>query len=188
MFSLKYMNRWIATCLLIASTTSTNLWAHGGVAVEIDTCRIPVGDAWVHFTGYTPTFTADNEYCKDIPNVGYTNLVFDYEDPKLKRMSVEFEITKEPEGTRVYYQEPKQQKTGTINAVIDFSKEGLGESDYLAHVTLVNEGKKIDAHLPFNVNSGGYTGGSNTGLALIMVVLSALAVGAYYYSKQQAAL
>lgn len=161
-------------------------WAHGGVSVEIDTCRIPVGDAWVHFTGYTPTFSADTEYCNTIPNVGATNLVFDYEDPKLKKMTVEFEITKEPSGERVYYQAPKAHKTGTIDAQIDFSKPGAGEGKYLTHVTLVNDGKKIDAHLPFTVSSGGVASGVSFGMLMIFLGLMALAIFAYVISQKKA--
>lgn len=177
--------KFIAMAMLLTSMMATNVWAHGGVAISIDTCRIPVGDAWVHFTGYTPTFSADTEYCNTIPNIGYTNLVFDYEDRKLSKLSVEFEITQEPEGKRVYYQEPSSHKTGTINAVIDFSKEGLGEGKYLAHVTLVNEGEKIDAHLAFKVTPGGGLSGDSMNMVIIMAVLSGLAVVGYMVFKKK---
>ena len=79
-------------------------------------------------------------------------MVFDYEGKKLRDVFIEFEVTKEPEGTRVYYQPPKQIKTGTVNARIDFSKFGAG--DYLAHVTIVHKDEKLDTHLPFSVGIG----------------------------------
>jgi hypothetical protein len=129
------------------------VWAHGGVSVNVDNCRIPVDNRWVHFTAYTPEFTQDTEYCKSIPNVGRTNLVFDYESRELRNMTVEFEITKEPEGTRVYHQDPEAHKRGSVNAIVDFNEFGPGK--YLAHVTLANAGSKIDAHLPFAVASTG---------------------------------
>lgn len=142
-----------AFLLGLVLSPSTSVFAHGGVSIDIDSCRIPVSDQFVHFTGYTPTVTADAEYCDAIPDLAQiTNLVFDYEGRKLRNMTVEFEITKEPDGTRVYYQEPTRHKTGSINAVIDFTKHGA--SDYLAHVTLVNGEEKIDAHLPFSVGKG----------------------------------
>lgn len=162
--------------LMAAALPTRAIWAHGGAAVDIDTCRIPVAGHWVHFTAYTPAITADTEYCNSIPNIGMTNLVFDYEGKKLRKMTVEFEITKEPEGTRIYYQEPKKHKTGSINAVVDFNKHGPGK--YLAHVTLVNEGKKVDAHVPFTV--GGGAGGNNI-LIIALVVIGAL-VGLYFLS------
>ncbi|MGH8547442.1 MAG: hypothetical protein ACRERU_02335 [Methylococcales bacterium] len=139
--------------LIIGILAAPSAWTHGGVSVKIDSCRIPVvGDNWVHFSAYTPTLTADTEYCDSIPEIGPTNLVFDYENKQLRNMSVQFEITKEPEGNQIYYQPPEVQETGTVNAAIDFSQ--FGEGDYLAHVTLMNEGKKIDAHLPFSVGGG----------------------------------
>ena len=127
--------------------------AHGGVSVNIDNCRIPVDNRWVHFTAYTPEFTQDTEYCKSIPNVARTNLVFDYESRDLRNMTVEFEITKEPDGSRVFHQEPEMHSRGSVNAFVDFNAFGPG--DYLAHVTLNNAGKKVDAHLPFAVGSAG---------------------------------
>jgi hypothetical protein len=123
--------------------------AHRGPANEIDDCRIRVGPEIIHFTAYTPTFTQSNGYCQQIPNIGPTNLVFDYEGHKLRNVTVEFEITKEPEGTRIFYKQPKKIKTGTINALVDFSKYGAG--DYLAHVTIMHEGEKQDTHLPFAI-------------------------------------
>ena len=126
--------------------------AHGVGANEIDDCRIPIIGQWVHFTAYTPKLSGDNEYCTTIPELGLTTIVFDYEQKPLRKMKVEFEITKEPEGKRVFYQEPKVQKTGSMNAAIDFTPFGAG--DYLVHATLVIAGKKIDAHLPFTVGVG----------------------------------
>jgi len=123
--------------------------AHRGPANEIDNCRIQVGTEKIHFTAYTPTFTQGTGYCQFIPNVGPTNLVFDYEGHKLRNVTVEFEITKEPDGARIFHQEPKKIKSGTINASVDFSKYGAG--DYLAHVTIMHEGEKLDSHLPFAI-------------------------------------
>ncbi len=124
-------------------------FAHRGAINEVDDCRIKVGFEWIHFTAYTPTLTGSKEYCNTIPQLGPTNLVFDYEGKKLRDVTVEFEITKEPEGTRIFYQEPKKIKTGTVNGEVDFTQFGSGE--YLAHVTIVHQGEKLDSHLPFTV-------------------------------------
>lgn len=174
----------VALFTLFACVMTTNVSAHGGVAVSIDTCRIPVGDQWVHFTGYTPQQTADTEYCNDIPNIGYTNLVFDYEGRVLTKMTVEFQITKEPEGTEIYYDAPKIHQTGTVLASIDFSKPELGEGDYLAHVTLVNEGEKIDAHLPFSVSTGSFTSGID-GVVIAVIFIMVVILGAFYFTSRR---
>lgn len=139
--------RTLLSVLILGVVVSYSAYAHRGPSDEIDTCQIRVGSEKVHFTAYTPTFTQNQDYCKSIPNVGLTNLVFDYEGKKLRNISVEFEVTKEPEGTRVFYQEPKKIKTGTVNGLVDFSQSGAGK--YLIHVTIVHEGEKLDTHLPF---------------------------------------
>ncbi len=84
-------------------------------------------------------------------------------------MMVEFEITKQPEGKRIFYQEPKTQKTGSMNASVDFTPFETG--DYLIHVTLVLAGKKIDAHLPFTVGVGDGSSGFWVILIAIIVLL-----------------
>ncbi len=124
-------------------------FAHRGVPDEIDACRIKVGYEKIHFTAYTPQFSGSKGYCQFIPDVGLTNLVFDYEGKKLRDVTIEFEITKEPGGERVFYQEPQKIKSGTVNAAVDFARFGKG--DYLAHVTIVHKGDKLDSHLPFGI-------------------------------------
>ncbi len=143
---------WIAlSALFLSLSFSAPSYSHRGAADEVDICRIKVGAEIVHFTAYTPRFPQNEGYCRFIPNVGLTNLIFDYEGKKLRDVSVEFEVTKEPEGTRIFYQEPQKTKTGTVKADIDFSKYGAG--DYLAHVTIVHDGEKLDTHLPFVVGA-----------------------------------
>lgn len=139
------------SAFFLSMSFSAPSYSHRGALDEVDICRIRVGTEKIHFTAYTPTFTQNEGYCRFIPNVGLTNLIFDYEGKKLRDVSVEFEVTKEPEGTRIFYQEPQKTKTGTVKADIDFSKYGAG--DYLAHVTIVHDGEKLDTHLPFVVGT-----------------------------------
>ena len=133
--------------LLIIALPSA-VYAHRGASNEVDACNILVGHERVHFTAYTPTFTT-KEYCQSIPHLGATNLVFDYDGKGLRNLTVEFEVTKEPEGTRIFYQEPTKIKSGTVNGVVDFSKFGAG--NYLAHVAIVLKDKSMDSHIPFSV-------------------------------------
>ncbi len=135
--------------LLITFALSSPVSAHRGAVGEIDTCRISVGTEVVHFSAYTPKESEGVSYCHAIPDRGLTHLVIDYEGKKLRNTTVEFEISKEPEGTRIYYQKPEKIKKGSINAQIDFSKYDAGQ--YLAHVTIINEGETLDSHLPFTV-------------------------------------
>jgi hypothetical protein len=157
--------------LIFAFLLPTTVSAHRVGIDVVDDCRIRIGNESVHFTAYTPTLTPGKEYCKTIPQLGPTNLVFDYEGKELRDLSIEFEITKEPEGTRIFYQEPNTHSTGNVNGVIDFSQYGAG--DYMVHVTMVNNGEKIDNHIPFQVGfeETSYTGIAKIAFFLLMLVL-----------------
>lgn len=132
-------------CLVLILPMPAN--AHRGAKGEVDTCRISVGKEVIHFSAYTPALSGGKSYCHIIPEVGLTDLVIDYEGKKLRHTTVEFEVTKEPEGSRVYYHSPEQITKGTIDAKVDFRQ--YGEGNYLLHVTVLNQGETIDSHLPF---------------------------------------
>lgn len=140
---------YLLSILFVSLLLPTTANAHRGAKGEIDTCRISVGKEVIHFSAYTPTLSGGRSFCHIIPEIGPTDLVIDYEGKKLRHTTVEFEVTKEPEGSRVYYHSPEKIKKGSIDAKVDFSKHGAG--DYLLHVTVVNEGETIDSHLPFSV-------------------------------------
>jgi hypothetical protein len=156
------------------------VYAHRGASDEVDACNILVGHERVHFTAYTPKFTT-KEYCQSIPNLGETNLVFDYEGKGLRNLTVEFEVTKEPEGTRIFYKEPTKIKSGTVNGVVDFSKFGAG--NYLAHVAIVHKDKSIDSHIPFSV---GLEGQFSDNLPLKSLFIFVLIAAVFYLMKRAA--
>lgn len=137
---------WALLCSIVLPQPAS---AHRGSDEQTDPCRVQVGYEWIHFAAYTPTFTGNKSYCKAIPKLGMTNLVFDYEGKKLRQVSIEFEVTKEPEGTRVFYRPPDTSKSGTVDGAVDFSQFGPG--NYRAHVTIVDRDKKLDTHIPFSV-------------------------------------
>lgn len=174
------------TMLLLALVLPSIANAHRGARNEPDTCRFSVGDEAIHFSAYTPTFSAGKSYCHGIPYIGPTDLVFDYEGKKLRNTSVEFEITKEPEGTRIYYHKPEKIKKGSVDAKIDFSKFGAG--DYLAHVTILYQGEKLDSHLPFSIGAEAEDSGLPfvVKLGLIVLALAIIAMVAMSrFSKKQ---
>lgn len=165
-------------CLLFVALPSIG-YAHRGATDEVDACNILVGHERVHFTAYTPTFSNSKEYCQSIPHLGLTNLVFDYEGKSLRNLTIEFEITKEPEGIRVFYQEPAKIKSGTVNGMVDFSKFGAG--NYLVHVAIVHNNKSIDSHIPFSV---GVKEESSGNLSLKLLFLLACAAVIAYFIKR----
>lgn len=166
-------NGLMALGLLLTSIMSSNAWSHGGASVDTDQCRVQIGSHLVHFTAYQPQLTGTTEYCNAIPEVGPTTVVFDYEGKALRNMTVEFEITKEPEGTRIFYQPPSTHANGTFNANVNFTEAGK----YRVHITLVNEGQKVDEHIGFNVGAGA----SGVPTSNIVVILTLLVAGGYIF-------
>ena len=135
---------------------STSLWAHGGAAgTDTDQCKIEIDGEWVHYTAYQPFIAPGEEYCSSIPEINTpTNLVFDYIGTKLRGVSMEYEITKEPEGNRILYKEAAKHTTGTVNTTHNFTEA----SRYLIHLKLIPEtGEPTDVHLGFTIGSGAGT-------------------------------
>jgi len=139
--------------LMLVSVLQQPAFAHRSNEDQNDPCRIQVGSEWIHFAAYTPAFTESKSYCRSIPKVGMTNLVFDYEGKQLRHVSIEFEVTKEPEGTRIFYRPPNTSKSGTVEGAVDFKQFGPG--NYQAHVTLIENDNKADTHIPFSVGIEG---------------------------------
>ncbi len=175
----------VLTALFLSLSFSAPSYSHRGAKDEVDICRFKVGTEKVHFTAYTPTFSQNEGYCRFIPNVGLTNLIFDYEGKKLRDVSVEFEVTKEPEGTRIFYQEPQKTKTGTVKADIDFTQYGAG--DYLAHVTIVQDGEKLDTHLPFVVGTAETKIHWGRYLFTFLLIAALVMIGITYLSRRNQA-
>lgn len=155
--------------LILSALPFSAVLAHGGAAgTDTDQCKIEIQGEWVHFTAYQPFKSAGEEFCENIPELNTpTNMVFDYVGVKLRKMQVEFEITKEPEGTRMYFQEASAHQTGTINATVNFKEKGK----YLIHVKLIPEtGEPIDAHIAFSVGSGVQTSKTMLGIYFLFVL------------------
>jgi hypothetical protein len=158
---------------LLFAVLPSAVYAHRGASNEVDACNILVGYERVNFTAYTPTF-GNKDYCQSIPHLGMTNLAFNYEGKSLRNLTVEFEVTKEPEGPRVFYQEPTKIETGTVNGVVDFSKFGAG--NYLAHVAIVHKDKNLDSHIPFSVGLEEESSGNFLIISLFIILLIAAVV------------
>ena len=137
---------------------SSSLWAHGGAAgTDTDQCKFELEpNHWLHYTAYQPQAYPGKEFCGNLPKLNVlTQLVFDYQDVRYRNRAVEFEVTQEPEGKRVFFMEKKKHKSGTV---VLSMPQGLPESGkYLIHITLIpdeGEGERLDAHMGFQVGYG----------------------------------
>jgi len=86
-------------------------------------------------------------------------------------MLVEFEVTKEPEGTRVFFLPSAKHKKGSVNLQLPNGVSEAGQ--YLIHITLVPDptdsenrvqGERLDVHMGFK--AGGSQPVSNNSLLL----------------------
>jgi len=145
---------------------SAALWAHGGAAgTDTDQCKFELEpNHWIHYTAYQPKAFPAEDFCGSIPATdSLIQLVFDYQDMRYRNMAVEFEVTKEPEGTRVFFEPAKKHKSGTIMLTLPNGVPDVGK--YLIHITLVpDQGERLDAHMSFVAGKGQTT--STAGLLL----------------------
>ena len=161
---------------------SSVLWAHGGAAgTDTDQCKFELEkDHWIHYTAYQPKAYPAEEFCGNLPDTNtMTQLVFDYQDQRYRGMSVEFEVTKEPEGTRVFYSEPKKHKSGTV--ILNLTNGVPEKGQYLIHITLMQDsGERLDAHMGFKAGEGQATSSGTLGL-YALVLFAALYI--FYLSN-----
>jgi hypothetical protein len=159
--------------VLLGLLLSTSLWAHGGAAgTDTDQCKFELEPThWLHYTAYQPNAFPAEDFCANIPRANeLTLLVFDYQDMKYRDMMVEFEVTKEPEGTRVFFLPAAKHKKGTIELKMPNGVPDAGK--YLIHITLIPDaGDRLDAHMSFQAGGGQSVTKSN----LLLYALFALA-------------
>lgn len=133
--------------ILLGSSAS---WADGGGGPSSGPgggCRLQLDTHLVSFTAYQPQLTGNSPYCTDIPETGTISVVFDLEDKALRDIPVEFEITREKDGSQIMHQPPGKILNGVFNRTLNITDVG----DYIAKVSLVENGKKHEAHLKFHV-------------------------------------
>jgi hypothetical protein len=168
---------------LLGFLFSTVLWAHGGAAgTDTDQCKFELEkDHWIHYTAYQPNSYPGDEFCGSLPDLNaMTQLVFDYQDVRYRNMAVEFEVTKEPEGTRVFYQEAKKHKSGTVVLSLPNGVPDTGK--YLIHITLLQDnGERLDAHMAFRAGTGTPT---STGSLVIYLIVILAGIYVFYLSNE----
>ncbi len=158
---------------------SSALWAHGGAAgTDTDQCKFELEpDHWLHYTAYQARAYPGDEFCGSLPDAdALTQLVFDYQDIRYRNLPVEFEVTKEPEGTRVFFQAAKKHKSGTV--VLNLPNGVPEPGKYLIHITLHKEdGGRLDAHMSFRAGTGAPT----NMVTMLMYLFAALAAIYVFY-------
>ena len=156
---------------LLGLIFSSALWAHGGAAgTDTDQCKFELEkDHWIHYTAYQPQAYPAEEFCGNIPDLNsLIQLVFDYQDQRYRNMAIEFEVTKEPEGKRIFFQEAQKHKSGTV--VLNLPSGVAEAGKYLIHITLLQDsGERLDAHMSFKAGAGQPASKGSMGLYALVV-------------------
>jgi hypothetical protein len=89
---------WVAAGTALLGSSLAH--AHGGVALELDTCVVEIGKYGMHFTAYQQA-TGGEEHCWDLPAPGKTILVFDFVDTEMRSKPVELRVVETGEGGEI---------------------------------------------------------------------------------------
>ena len=166
---------WLATSMWLATTTA---WAHGGLSMEQDMCKLTVGPYMMHFAGYQED-AQRTEFCEDIPHKGPTIIVLDVVDLALRDLPIEFRIVRKTDGPldaapEVYKLSPAVYPKGTLMVRHDFMDDG----DYVGMV-YAGADRKYASVFPFSVgkSSVGYWKYTLGLLGLLLLAVFGLQLG-----------
>lgn len=137
--------------------TGSNAFAHGGVAVEDDTCIMTIGTYKAHFTGYQPQVRASQEFCEDIPAVAESIIVLDFISRPLRDMLIDFRVIRDVndigvtatiddlgsaediERATMFRRPPERFPRGSVDVAIEFTEPGR----YIGIMTAIDEGTDV---------------------------------------------
>ncbi len=169
-------------CVVFALTAllSSQAYAHGGLSMAEDMCKLTVGPYMMHFSGYQPANTQDKQFCEDIPATGQTIVVLDYIEQELRSLPAEVRIIKDTgsednlESITVLHLPPKVYGNGSIDFTHTFENPG----QFVGIVT-VGENQEHISRFPFSVGEPKFF---SKFLNIYMVpVVATLIVGAIFF-------
>ncbi len=176
--------QWLAA-ILIGMACSIQVSAHGGLSLAEDMCKLTIGPYTMHFTGYQPENSQEQEFCEDIPNVGRTVVALDYIDEALRPMTTEVRIIRDTgsednlDEITIFHIEPKVYSNGSVTFEYDFPAEGK----FVGLVTIRENDTEYVSRFPFAVGTGG-----KSNLPMILGALAiAAAIGFFFMRKNKAA-
>jgi len=151
--------------LIVLSTVSSSVQAHGGAVVEKDKCSFRTEGHMMHFTAYQPTETNNKELCKDILTTANTIFVLDIVDEVLRTVPVKIDIEKEVSGDYISFISIPAQSYETGSANFDLSDLEAGKYRILASLEAADshmhtEQQKLNhksGYLDFSIRLKGIT-------------------------------
>ncbi len=173
----------VLTVLLAASVIFTSqVQAHGGLALADDMCVLTVGPYRMHFTGYQP-LSQEEEFCEDIPEIGKTVIALDYIQEELRPLKTEVRIIRDTgseenlDAITVFHLPPKVYPSASISVDHTFPEKGK----FVGLVTVTGGAQDYVSRFPFSVGEGRPTPKA----AIIAPVVLVLAVGAFFLMRRK---
>ena len=173
----------LLTVLLATSVMFTSqVQAHGGLALADDMCVLTVGPYRMHFTGYQP-LSQEEEFCEDIPEVGKTVIALDYIQEELRPLKTEVRIIRDTgseadlDAITVFHLPPKVYPSASITVEHVFSEKGK----FVGLVTVTGGAQDYVSRFPFSVGEGRPTPKA----AIIAPVVMVIAIGAFFFMRSR---
>jgi len=173
----------VLTILLAASMAFTSqVQAHGGLALADDMCVLTVGPYRMHFTGYQP-LSQEEEFCEDIPEVGKTVIALDYIQEELRPLTTEVRIIRDTgseenlDAITVFHLPPKVYPTASITVEHTFPEKGK----FVGLVTVTGGAQEYVSRFPFSVGEGR----STPKVAIIAPVVLIIAAAAFLIMRRK---
>ena len=173
----------VLTALLAASMVfTTQVQAHGGLALADDMCVLTVGPYRMHFTGYQP-LSQEEEFCEDIPEVGKTVIALDYIQEELRPLTTEVRIIRDTgseenlDAITVFHIPPKVYPSASIAIEHSFPEKGK----FVGLVTVTGGAQDYVSRFPFSVGEGR----PKPKAAIIAPVVLIIAAAAFFYMRKK---
>ena len=174
--------------MLLGMACWMQAYAHGGLSMAEDVCKLTIGPYTMHFTGYQPESSQEQEFCEDIPNTGRTVVALDYIDEALRPLTTEVRIIRdtgaEPgeegnlEEITVMHIPAKVYSNGSVTFEHTFPEEG----NFIGLVTVNDNGTEHVSRFPFAVGTGGKIKLNMFLWPLLIVIIGA---GYFFFSKSK---
>ena len=173
----------VLTALLAASMVfTTQVQAHGGLALADDMCVLTVGPYRMHFTGYQP-LSQEEEFCEDIPEVGKTVIALDYIQEELRPLTTEVRIIRDTgseenlDAITVFHIPPKVYPSASIAIEHSFPEKGK----FVGLLTVTGGAQDCVSRFPFSVGEGRPTPKA----AIIAPVVLIIAAAAFFFMRKK---
>lgn len=161
---------------------TTQVQAHGGLALAEDMCVLTVGPYRMHFTGYQP-LSQEEEFCEDIPEIGKTVIALDYIQEELRPLKTEVRIIRDTgseanlDEITVFHLPPKVYPSASITVEHTFPEKGK----FVGLVTVTGGAQDYVSRFPFSVGDGRPTPKA----AIIAPVVLVLAVAVFFLMRRR---